>query len=460
MKIIIVGCGKVGQTLAEQLDKEGNDITVIDRNQSVIEELAGRCDLMYVAGDAINHEVQQEAGVEQADLFIAVTDSDERNLLCCLIAKKVGNCQTIARVRSPEYMKETRFIKDELRLAMVINPEYAAASEISRVFRFPSAIKIETFAKGRMELLKFRIQENSVLKDMRVMDMGKQLKCDVLVCAVERGEEVFIPGGDFILRGRDVISIVATPKNASNFFKKIGIQTHQIRDAMIVGGGGIAYYLATILITMGIKVKILEKQKKRCEELNEMLPKATILHADAVEQSVLMEEGMEQAEGFAALTDMDEENILLSLFAKNCSKAKVVTKINKIAFDEVINRMDLDTIVYPKNITAEYIIWFVRAMKNSLDSNVECVYRIIENKAEALEFKIRENSPVIGHTLLELKLKKNILVAGITRKGVSIIPRGNDEMMVGDTVIIVTTHMGFTDIKDILDNGQTATFLH
>lgn len=451
MKIIIVGCGKVGQTLAEQLDKEGNDITIIDRNQSVVEELAGRCDLMYVAGDAINHNVQLEAGVESADLFIAVTDLDERNLLCCLIAKKAGNCQTIARVRSPEYMKEARFIKEELGLAMVINPEYAAALEISRVFRFPSAIKIESFAKGRMELLKFRIQENSVLRDMRVMDMGKQLKCDVLVCVVERGEEVFIPSGDFILRGRDIISIVATPRNASIFFKKIGIETHQIRDAMLVGGGGIAYYLANILIAMGIKVKILEKQRKRCEELSDVLPKATILYADAAEQSVLIEEGMEQAEGFAALTDMDEENILLSLFAKNRSKAKVVTKINKIAFDEVINSMDLDTIVYPKNITAEYIIWFVRAMKNSLNSNVECVYRIIQDKAEALEFQIRENSPVIGHTLLELKLKKNVLVAGIARKGVSIIPRGNDEMMVGDTVIIVTTHMGLTDIKDILE---------
>lgn len=451
MNIIIVGCGKVGQTLAQQLDKEGNEITVIDKNREIVEELAGQCDLMYIAGDGISHNVQMEAGVESADLFIAVTDSDERNLLCCLIAKKAGNCQTIARVRNPEYMKEARFIKEELGLAMVINPEYAAAVEISRVFRFPSAIKIESFAKGRMELLKFRIQSGSILKDMRVMDMNKQLKCDVLVCVVERGEEVFIPGGDFILREKDVVSIVATPRNASDFFKKIGIETHQIRDAMLVGGGGIAYYLANILTTMGIKVKILEKQRERCEELSDLLPKVTMLHADAAEQAVLIEEGLEQTEGFAALTDMDEENILLSLFAKNRSKAKVVTKINKIAFNEVINGMDLDTIVYPKNITAEYIIWFVRAMKNSLDSNVECVYRIIEDKAEALEFEIRENSPVVGHTLLELKLKKNILVAGITRKGIPIIPRGHDEMKVGDTVIIVTTHMGFTDIKDILE---------
>ncbi len=450
MKIVIVGCGKVGQTLAEQLNKEGNDITVIDRDRSVVEELAGRCDLMYVAGDGISHNVQMEAGVESADLFIAVTDSDERNLLCCLIAKKAGNCQTIARVRDPEYMKEARFIKEELGLAMVINPEYAAAAEISRVFRFPSAIKIESFAKGRMELLKFRIHDGSILKDMRVMDMNRQLKTDVLVCVAERGEDVFIPAGDFILRERDVISIVATPKNASNFFKKIGIETHQIKDAMLVGGGGIAYYLANILTTMGIRVKILEKQRKRCEELSEVLPKATILHADATDQAVLLEEGMEQAEGFAALTDMDEENILLSLFAKNRSKAKVVTKINKIAFDEVINSMDLDTIVYPKNITAEYIIWFVRAMKNSLNSNVECVYRIIEDKAEALEFMIRENSPVAGHTLLELKLKKNVLVAGIMRKGIPIIPKGNDEMKVGDAVIIVTTHLGLTDLEDIL----------
>lgn len=451
MKIIIVGCGKVGQTLAEQLDKEGNEITVIDLDRAVVEELAGRCDLMYVAGDGINHDVQLEAGVESADLFIAVTDSDERNLLCCLIAKKAGNCQTIARVRNPEYMKEVRYLKEELGLAMVINPEYAAASEISRVFCFPSAIKIESFAKGRMELLKFRIQERSVLHDMQVMDMGKQIKCDVLVCAVERGKDVFIPDGNFILKEKDVVSIVAAPKKANDFFKKIGINTHQIRDAMLVGGGGIAYYLANILTAMGIRVKILEKQRKRCEELSDALPKVTILHADAADQSVLLEEGMEQAEGFAALTDMDEENILLSLFAKNRSKAKVITKINKIAFDEVIKGLDLDTIIYPKNLTADYIIWFVRAMKNSLNSNVESVYRIIEDKAEALEFLIRENSPVIGHTLLELHLKRNVLVAGIIRKGMAIVPRGHDEMMVGDTVIVVTTHVGFTDIDDILE---------
>lgn len=451
MKIIIVGCGKVGQTLAEQLDKEGNDITVIDQNRQAVEEIARSCDVMYTVGNGISHNVQMEAGVESADLFIAVTDSDERNLLCCLIAKKAGNCQTIARVRDPEYMKEARYIQEELGLAMVINPEYAAAAEIARVFRFPSAIKIETFAKGRMELLKFRIPLGNVLVDMRVKDMGRTLKCDVLVCAAERGEEVFIPDGDFILRERDIISIVASPKSASNFFSRIGIETHQIRDAMLVGGGGIAYYLANILTSTGIQVKILEKRRARCEELSEILPKATILHADASDQSVLLEEGLEQAQGFAALTDMDEENVLLSLYAKNRSHAKVVTKINKIAFDEVIKGMDLDTIVYPKNLTADYIIWFVRAMKNSINSNVESVYRIIENKAEALEFLIRENSPVVGHTLLKLKLKKNVLVAGINRGGWPIIPRGQDEMKVGDTVIIVTTLMGLTDIKDILE---------
>jgi len=451
MKIIIVGCGKVGQTLAQQLDKEGNDITVIDQKRAAVEEISGHCDVMSVVGDGISHDIQLEAGVEDAELFIAVTDSDERNLLCCLIAKKAGNCQTIARIRNPEYMKEARFIQEELGLAMVINPEYATAVEISRVFRFPSAIKIESFAKGRMELLKFRIPSNSVLVDMRVMDMGRSLKCDVLVCAAERGEEVFIPGGDFILREKDVISIVASPKSASDFFRKIGIETHQIRNAILVGGGGIAYYLSNILTSMGIKVKILEKRRERCEVLSELLPKATILYADASDQSVLLEEGLEQTEGFAALTNIDEENLLLSLFAKNRSNAKIVTKINKITFDEVIKGMNLDTIVYPKNITAEYIIWFVRAMKNSLDSNVESLYRIIENKAEALEFIIRENSPVTGHKLMDLKLKKNVLIAGIYRQGIAIIPRGSDKMQIGDKVVVVTTHMGLNDIKDILE---------
>ena len=317
MKIIIAGCGKVGQALTEKLTKEGNEITVIDLRADIVSEMANQYDAMGIVGNGASHSIQSEAGIEKADLFIAVTGSDELNLLCCLLAKKAGDCQTIARVRNPEYSREINYIKEELGLALVINPEYAAAMEIARVLRFPSAIKIDTFAKGRIELLKFRIQEESILNDMKVMDISSRLHCDILVCAVERGEEVFIPRGSFILREKDVVSIIAAPKNASEFFKKIGVVTNQVKDTMIAGGGSIAYYLADILSQMGIKVKIIDKNLERCERLCELLPKADIVHGDASDQNILLEEGMKTAASFVALTNMDEENILLSMLANN-----------------------------------------------------------------------------------------------------------------------------------------------
>lgn len=450
MKIIIAGCGKVGQALTEQLTKEGNEITVIDLRVKIVNEMASRHDVMGIVGNGASHLTQAEAGIEKADLFIAVTGSDELNLLCCLLAKKAGDCQTIARIRNPEYSREANYIKEELGLAMVINPEYAAAMEIARVLRFPSAIKIDTFAKGRIELLKFRIQEDSVLDNMKVMDISLKLRCDILVCAVERGEEVFIPRGDFILREKDIVDIIATPKNASGFFKKIGVVTNQVKDTMIAGGGDIAFYLAENLLQMGIRVKIIDKSMERCERLCELLPKAEVVHGDASDQSMLSEEGMERAESFVAVTNMDEENILLSMLVKKKSNAKVVTKINNIAFNEVIGGLDLDTIMCPKNVTAEYIVRFVRAMKNSMGSNVETLYRIIENKAEALEFIIRKRSEVVDKPLEQLKIKKNIVVACIYRNRQAIIPRGYDAMQVGDSVIIVTTNTGLNNIDDII----------
>ncbi|MDE6312904.1 MAG: Trk system potassium transporter TrkA [Lachnospiraceae bacterium] len=450
MRIIIAGCGKVGQALTEQLTKEENEITVIDLKSKIVSEMSNRHDVMGVVGNGASHLAQAEAGIEKADLFIAVTGSDELNLLCCLLAKKAGDCQTIARIRNPEYSAEANFIKEELGLAMVINPEYAAAMEIARVLRFPSAIKIDTFAKGRIELLKFRVQEDSVLGNLTVMDISQRLHCDILVCAVERGDEVFIPRGDFILREKDIVAIIAEPKKASDFFKKIGVVTNQVKDTIIVGGGNIAYYLSHTLLSTGIKVKIIDKSMERCERLLELLPKADVICANASDKGVLEEEGMYQTQSFVAVTNMDEENILLSMLVKKTSDAKVVTKINRVDFNEVIGGLDLDTIICPKNVTAEYIVGFVRAMKNSMGSNVETLYRIIENKAEALEFIIRKESEVTGKPLVQLKIKKNILVACIYRQRQVIVPRGYDEMRVGDSVIIVTTNTGLKNIEDIL----------
>ncbi|MDY3920415.1 MAG: Trk system potassium transporter TrkA [Candidatus Limivivens sp.] len=451
MDIIIVGCGKVGSTLAEQLSKENNDITVIDPNYEVVQDLSNELDIMGVVGSGSNHKILQEAGIEKADLLIAVTGSDELNLLCCLIAKKAGNCQTIARVRNPEYSKESGYIKEELGLAMVINPELASAAEMARILRFPSAIKIETFAKGRVELLKFRIPQGSILHRMEVREILTKLHFDVLVCTVEREGEVVIPTGTFELREKDVVSIIALPKTAAQFFKKIKVQTNQVRDTIIVGGSKLAYYLTELLLHMGIDVKIIEKDRKRCEELSESLPKATVICADAVEQNMLIEEGLLNTDSFVTLTNMDEENVLLSLFARKRTNAKIITKINGMAFDEVISTLDLDSIVYPKYVTSENIIGFVRAMKNSIGSNVETLYRLVGDRVEALEFKVVKKDPMLETPLEKLRLRENLLVACIYRDGKMIIPRGQDVMKAGDSVIIVTTNQGLKDLTDILD---------
>lgn len=450
MKIIVIGLGKVGQNLAGELSKEGNDITVIDTKEELVQEVASQFDLMGVVGNGANYSTLMEAEIEETDLMIAVTNSDELNLLCCLVARKAGHCQTIARVRNPEYGSEIAYIKEELGLAMVINPDLASAGEISRILKFPSAIDVDSFAKSRVELLKFRVPENSVLNQLRIADLSARIKSNVLICAIERGEEVIIPDGNSVLQARDLVSIVGATKDANDFFGRAGIVANQVKDILIVGGGSIAFYLAKMLQAAGIRVKIIEKDMKRCEVLCDLLPKATIVCGDGTDKELLQEEGLERAESFAALTNMDEENILLSLYAKKVGKMKTITKINRSAFEEVVHDLDLDTIIHPKDIAAEHIVSYIRSMKNSMGCNMETLHRIIDNKAEALEFVIRSQSRVTGVPLMELKIKKGILIACISRQGQVLIPRGSDRMQIGDTVIVITQHKGLNDIEDIL----------
>ncbi|WP_283683123.1 Trk system potassium transporter TrkA [Parablautia sp. Marseille-Q6255] len=450
MKIIIVGLGKVGQSLALELGNEDNEITVIDCREEIVQEITSQNDFMGVVGNGSTYSIQMEAGIESADLMIAVTGSDELNLLCCLIAKKAGNCHTIARVRNPEYSTELDFIKEELGLAMVINPELAAAGEVAQALQFPSAIEVNSFVRNRVRLLKFRVPERSALANMRIADLPSKLRSHVLICAVERGEEVIIPNGNTMLYARDVVSVIGKASDANEFFRQAGIVTNQVKNLMIVGGSPIAYYLAKIMINSGVRVKIVEKSMKRCEELSDLLPKATIVYGDGTDKDLLLEEGIDRYESFAALTNIDEENILLSLYARKTGEKKLITKINRIAFDEVIRELDLDTVVYPKNITAEHIIRYVRSMKNSLGSNVETLHKILGGKAEALEFVIRGNSRVTGVALHELAIKDGVLIAGIARDGKVLIPRGSDKIMQGDSVIVITRYRGLNDVEDIL----------
>lgn len=451
MQIIIVGCGKVGRTLAEQLQEEDTDITLVDISQKKLTSLCDDVDAMGVLGNGASINVLMEAGVETADILIAVTGSDELNLLCCLIAQKAGHCQTIARVRNPIYSKESAFIKERLGVSMFINPELAAAQEISRVLRFPSALKIDTFARGRVELVKFKVLPEFHLNGMSISQLKEKFNCDILICAAESPDSVSIPGGDYEIHDGDILSVMAPPKNTASFFKKIGMKTSQVKNAIIIGGGTISYYLSQALLDMKIDVKIIEKDKDKCETLSELLPDATIINGDGTDRSLLMEEGLMQAEAFVTLTNLDEENVFLSLFAKNISHAKVVAKVNRLAFDDVIDSLDLGSVIYPKYITADSILQYVRAMQNTIGSNVKILYHILDNQAEALEFSICENCPAVGIPLSELSLKKNLLVGCINRHGSIRIPRGSDTIQPGDTVIIVTTNKGLRDISDILE---------
>ena len=389
MNIIIAGCGKVGRALAEQLSREKHDITVIDRKPEAIQQITNIADVRGVVGNGASFEIQMDAGIDTADLMIAVTDADEVNLLCCLIAKKAGGCQTIARVRNPVYHHEIHHIKDELGLSMVINPEWAAAMEMARLLRFPSAIDIDTFANGRIELLRFQLEEQNPLCNNKIKDLHMLSRCEVLICIVERGKEVLIPSGEVELKAGDMISVVASPVNASRFFKTIGIETNQVKNTMIIGGGKISFYLAKRLLEMGIQVKIIEKDRDACERLCEILPKAMIINGDGTDRELLAEEGLAKAEGFAALTNMDEENVMLALYAKSMSKAKKITKVNRNTFDTIIGSLNIGSLIYPKHITSETILQYVRAMQNSIGSNVETLYRLVDGNAEALEFVIK-----------------------------------------------------------------------
>lgn len=453
MKIIIVGCGKVGYTLVEQLSVENHDITVIDILEENVRSITDELDALGIIGNGTSFKTLLEAGIKQADLLVAVTNSDEQNLLCCIIAKKAGNCKTIARVRNPIYNEELEFLRKELGLAMIINPEMASASEIARIFQFPSAMKIDTFAKGRIEMLHFRVTSECKLNNYKLIHIRSTLKCDVLACTVTRNNTVLIPRGDFIFQEGDVVSIVATPANANIFFKKIGINIGHIHSVMIVGGGTIAYYLAKRLLTAGIDTKIIEQNPNRCEQLSDLLPNATIICGNGTDQNLLLQEGLENVQGFAALTGMDEENILLSLYAKKCSSSKVVTKVNRIAFSNVLDDLKLVSITYPRLLTADSIIKYVRSMNNSLHSNVENLYKLDDGKVEAVEFYIKDENPKITNIpLMHLPIKKNILVCCINRHNHIIIPDGQDIIQPGDSVVVVLTNERLQDITDILTN--------
>lgn len=453
MKIIIVGCGRIGTTIVEELSGEKHDISIIDEKPEIVQELANTYDVLGVIGNGASYGILLEAGIEQADIVIAVTNSDELNLLCCLIAKKAGKCETVARVRNPVYYKEINFIKEEMGISMVLNPELGAAYEIARLLRFPSAMEVNTFAKGRIEMLKYRIPEGSRLNGMNLIDIGDRLNCDILICAVERKKELIIPTGTFELKEKDIISFVAGPDRAMDFFRKIGERENQIHDAMIVGGSKIGFYLSQLLISSGIRVKLIDSDMRRCEELSTLLPKTMVIYGNGMDHNLLLEEGLADTDAFIALTNHDEENVFLSLYVQSQTDIKLVTKVQKMNYNAMIERLDLGSMIYPEYLTAQYLVQYVRAKQNSIGSNIENLYKLMDGRAEALEFRIQKGSPVIGTPIQDLPIIRNLLICSIYRDGKGMIPNGQDVIMEDDTVIVVTTKKGLHDVKDILKRG-------
>jgi trk system potassium uptake protein len=449
LKIVIVGSGNVGYHLAALLVEEGHDIVVIDNHNETLEKLVEVLDIKGVHGNGSYLDVQMEADVPHADLVIAVAQRDEINMLCCLLAKKLGAKHTIARVRNLEYSRQLHLLSDELGLSMAINPELAAASEIARILKFPSALKIDTLAKGLVELVHFKLAKDNPLVENSLQEISGKFSHKILISAVERNGEVDMPTGSYVLQAGDKVHIVGKLEDITKFFKSLGLFIPKSKYVMIVGGGQIAFYLAQQILTMGMKVKIIENDRKRCMELCEFLPTATIINSDGTDQDVLMEEKLEGADSFIALTESDEANLIISMFAKSKGVAKVITKINRSKYMNVMQQMEIDSFISQQLITSNTIARYVRAMQNTEGSSVETLYKFVDDKAEAIEFIATGNTRHIYEHLKDLKLKKNLLIAALVRKNNVIIPDGNDKIIPGDNVIVVTTNKKLNDLDDI-----------
>ena len=432
MKIIIVGVGKVGLALTKHLSRE-NKVTIIDQNPQLVDNIINIYDVMGVCGNGASYDVQKEAEADKADLLIATASSDEINILTCLVAKKLGIPHTIARIRNPEYEKQLRFMREELGLSMSINPEKATAREIARVLRFPAAMKLESFSKGRLELVEYRLAENSTLHGTQLSDLYRNIRVRVLICAVSRRDETYIPSGDFVLQAGDKIYLTAAPHELELFFRHLGVFRGRASSVMIVGASKLCYYLASQLIDMGMSVKIVDQNRQRCVEIEERLPKALVIVGDGTDSELLQEEGIGQIDAFVAIT------------------GKVVAKINRRSLMELVSTEGMiDSVVSTGAVTTELILKYIRSMKNATGSQVKTLHRIVDEKVEALEFGIKENYSFVGVPLRDLRIKSGILVAGIVRRsGRIVIPTGDDVINQGDDVIVVATDTGIQDIRDI-----------
>lgn len=451
MDIIIVGCGRVGRNIAEELSTEEHSITVIDTQQTALDKIDDTQNILTIEGNGATYKVLEEANIKSADLLIAVTSTDELNLYTCLIAKKAGAKNTIARVRNPEYTKDIGMIQDDLKLSMTINPELVAAQEISRLIKYPGAIKIDSFGHGVADLVRLKVIENSPIANKKVEDCSKIIRDYVRICLVERAGEIYIPDGSFEILPNDTVSFITPAKFAEKLLKLTGYREVKGNHVIILGGGRISFYLASELQAAGFSVKIIEKDTQRCEDLSEELNNILIINGDATDEDLLLSEGIESADAVVSMLSTDEENVLVSLYTKQINKkANVITELGNISLTSIVENLPLDKTIMPKQLSGEQIVKYVRGMSNAGESNVETMYRVANGKIEALEFKVTREGAVTGKPLSTLSLKDNLHIICIIRNHRIIIPTGENTIEKDDTVFVLTKIKGLTNLDDIL----------
>ena len=451
MNIIVVGCGKIGKTIIASLSAEGHDVTAVDSSESALEEIKNRYDIITVCGNGADPDTLKDAQAENAELLVAATNSDEINMLCCFFAKRIGTTHTIARVRNTEYNeKSIDFMRRELNISMTINPEYLAAKELFNILKLPSATKIESFSSRRFEMIELKLKAGSALEGVRLSDLRSKYSQRFLICAVQRGDEVFIPDGNFVLMAGDKIGLTAAPAEITKLFRELKILQKQARNVFLFGGSRTAYYLARRLLAAGSSVKIIERDRRRCEEICDLLPAASVSLGDGAQREILEEEGIRYADAFVALTGLDEENILIAYYAASKGVPKVIVKVNRGELGGIAEKMGLESIISPRKLIADVLVQYARALQNSMGSTVETLYKLMDSNVEALEFKVGPEFSAVDIPLKDMKLRKNILIAGIIRGRDIIIPSGMDAIRHGDRVVVISAAGKLNDLSDIL----------
>lgn len=452
MKIVIIGLGTIGKTILKNLSDEDHTVTIIDEDKDKIESLIEKYDVFGVVGNGACMDIQNEANVKDADLVIVLTKSDELNILACLVAKKVGAKNTIARVRNPDYRKQIALLKDDLGISMIVNPERETANEIFNLINLPSVAQIEYFAKGRVLLVEIVAEKGCPLIGESLISLGKKLNTNkILICAVQRGDQIMIPSGNFMIEEGDRIHFTSDQKTFSEFLSKVNLVKSPFKNIMIVGGGRTGFYLADELSKKKYAIKLIVNNKADADDLAEFLPRVTVVYGNGTQHDLLVEEGIEAMDAFVALTDIDEENMIVSMFANKMRVKKTITKIKNDDLYDMLGELGIKNNVSPKNIVASRIISYIRALANTRGSNVLTLYQLVNNQVEALEFSARKQERFYDKPLKELRIKENCLIACIIRRNEVIIPDGNSEIKLGDNVIVVTTHKYFDDLTDVFE---------